>query len=243
MTVSSVGRRRFWPLTLIVGLVCFAISWVAGGAALALAGRWLDIGQVPQATQYVLVLPGGSDTRPYVAAALLKAGFAQEALLLRCKPNSDDLAGAYPPSHEIERRVLVARGVSPERIHVLETQTVTTFSDAECLRTFLTEQSSQTATVVTNDFHTRRARFSFHLAFGKQVDQLHFVSAPTDCYSAANWWRHKRGLAVYGGEFLKLTFYWFRYGWGWIWLAGGGGVIALVRWGGRVRRPRALTKL
>jgi uncharacterized SAM-binding protein YcdF (DUF218 family) len=109
--------------------------------------------------------------------------------------------------------------VPAERVSVLETATASTFSDAECLRAFLAERTDATATVVTNDYHTRRARFAFSTVFVNERPKLRFVSAPTDRFSAADWWRHRRGIIAYVGEYLKLTFYFFRYGRGLVWAA------------------------
>jgi len=209
-------RWIFLPLLALVGSIG---CWVCGEAILIRAGAWLDIAQPPVRSDYVLVLPGGPDTRPYVAAALAKAGYADEVILLKCRVRPDDLLSGYPPGHEIEQRVLLSRGLPAARVSVLETASESTFSDAECLRSFLAEQTDATATVVTNDYHTRRARFAFSTVFSNELPKLRFVSAPTDRFSAADWWRHKRGILAYVGEYLKLTFYFFRYGRGVVWTA------------------------
>ncbi|HTM52646.1 MAG TPA: YdcF family protein [Pirellulales bacterium] len=220
MSVTRTCRRRFWLCAITLGLAIVILAWTCGGAALAAAGAWLDIGQAPAQTDFVLVLPGGPDTRPYVAAALVKAGFAREAILLKCRPSADDLVSGFPQGHEVEEKVLLARNVPAEKIHIVDSNTVSTFSDAESLQVFLADHQDATTTIVTNDFHTRRARFSFRRVFGRDARRLYFVSAPTDRYSATNWWRHKRGLKAYGSEFLKLTYYFLRYSSGWMWASG-----------------------
>lgn len=222
-------RRRRRILLGLTALVVLIGCWIGGEAILARAGAGLDIGQPPEKADYVLVLPGGSDTRPYVAAALVKAGYAGEVILLKCKVTPDDLLTGHPPSHEIEQRVLRSRGVPADRVRVLETATESTFSDAECLRAFLSVRNGSTALVVTNDYHTRRTRFAFRKVFTTERDKLRFVSAPTDRFRAANWWRHKTGLQAYVGEYLKLAFYTFRYGQGILWMVAAIGVVMTAK--------------
>ena len=44
-----------------------------GDVMLSGIGHWLDVGTDPRPADYVLVLPGGETSRPFVAAALVKA--------------------------------------------------------------------------------------------------------------------------------------------------------------------------
>jgi uncharacterized SAM-binding protein YcdF (DUF218 family) len=230
------GPKR-WPVrpwvrwSLILAVV-FGVVWLGGAHILTSAGAWLNVGQPVASTDFVLVLPGGPDTRPYLAAALWKAGYSREILLLQCKPSPDDLLSGSPPSYELERRVIEARGVPAEKIRTLETATESTFSDAECLRRFLHEHADATATVVTNDYHTRRTRFAFNRVFSQEAraSAIRFVSAPTDGVSASDWWRHKAGLRSYGSEYLKLIFYEFRYGAGVVWCAVAISLIGALVW-------------
>jgi hypothetical protein len=44
------------------------------------------------------------------------------------------------------------------------------------------------------------------------------VSAPTDRYSADDWWRVREGIQSYANEYAKLAAYWIFYGSGLVWL-------------------------
>src|SRR4051794_6114431 len=109
--------RRWIRWSLFPLLVCGVLltRWVRAPGVLAPAGAWLNVGQSPAETDYVLVLPGDSATRPYVAAALINAGFADEAILLKCRIVPETLNGNLP-GHEVERKVLLARGIPEHQI-------------------------------------------------------------------------------------------------------------------------------
>ena len=48
------------------------------------AAGWLDVGQRPRRADYVMVLNGGEDTRPFAAAALITAGWALALVVGGC---------------------------------------------------------------------------------------------------------------------------------------------------------------
>jgi uncharacterized SAM-binding protein YcdF (DUF218 family) len=82
---------------------------------------------------------------------------------------------------------------------------------------------------VTNDFHSRRARFVFREVIGDRANTLIVVSAPVDRFGPTDWWRSKEGMKIYLAEYLKLAYYVCRYGSGIAWLAGIAST-ALVCW-------------
>jgi uncharacterized SAM-binding protein YcdF (DUF218 family) len=120
--------------------------------------------------------------------------------------------GIVPPTDVVTRQVLESRGVSDERIILLEEgQTGHTHGDATLLAAFLESHPDARATVVTSHYHTRRARWAFSLVLGPRAGQVTFVSAPTDGFTAENWWRRQEGRMAVVGEYLKLAFYAVRY--------------------------------
>lgn len=181
--------------------------------------RWLNVGEIPLPADYVLPLSGDPDTRPFVAAALYKTGFASRVLVSRVAEGPAPSAGPWPAPHEITQRVLVSRGVPPERIELLSLPHSNTFEEAIAVGQFLSAHPGATITIVTNHFHTRRARWAFRKVLAAQSDDLHFVAAPYDGFDESNWWRVDEGFATYLTEYVKLSYYVLRYGNGLGWIA------------------------
>jgi hypothetical protein len=98
--------------------------------------------------------------------------------------------------------------------------------------------------VVTNDFHTRRARWALARVVDHPADRLTMISIPGDEFSPENWWRTSAGRSQVTGEYGKLLYYQFRYGDGVIWLVVAGLALA-GSWYGRslLRGHRAKTRL
>jgi uncharacterized SAM-binding protein YcdF (DUF218 family) len=189
--------------------------------------RWLDVGAVPGCVDHVLVLPGEENTRPVVAACLVKSGLARDVLLPQTASSADVRDGITPPTAKIIESILRYRGIPDERIVRLEGRSRTTFDDARALAAYLADRPGEQVAVVTNSFHTRRARYIFGKVFGSRAVNLHFVSAPNPGFDDESWWRRRCGLRFILAEYCKLGFYVVRYGSPVVWL-GIGSLLSLT---------------
>jgi uncharacterized SAM-binding protein YcdF (DUF218 family) len=202
--------RRGAAIALVALLVLIAVVWLAPQWVLPPLAAFLDISEPPTRTDYVLVLNGDPETRPFAAAALVRAGLADEILLPRQDITLESASvqdGAIPSEIEITQRILRVRGVADEKVHVLPGKIGNTWGEAQVLADFLDEHPGASVTVVTNGFHTRRARGIFRRVLGDRAGDLHFLGVPRDGVDAETWWRTRRGCVVYGSEYAKLLYY------------------------------------
>jgi uncharacterized SAM-binding protein YcdF (DUF218 family) len=200
---------------LAVGLL--AVLYLARGTLLPAAAAWLDVGRPPQSADAIMLLTGDAETRAFAAAALYKAGWAPRIVLSTVAnrpPPQDPLdeQSKLPREHEINLRVLLACGVPRSKVVILDGQARSTYDEAVALAAYLAESSPQRLLVVTNGYHTRRARWIFQRVLGGQATRIAAISAPMDDLQADNWWRSEEGFAIILGEYLKLGFYGLRYG-------------------------------
>jgi uncharacterized SAM-binding protein YcdF (DUF218 family) len=221
-------KRRLLGGTLLLA-VALALLWAAHAPLLRAMARWLDVGEPPRPAEYVMVLNGCEDTRPLVAAALVGAGFARHALVAEVAP-SPAADYAFPPCHEINRQVLLRRGVPESDITVLPAAALSTYDEAETLAAFLRDRPNSRVLVVTSDCHTRRSRWIFARTLAERADQLWFVSAPSDDFGVDDWWRAETGFITIVMEYLKFAFYVARYGHLGYWLAACGLLAVVAAW-------------
>lgn len=237
-----MSRRRRWGLALVVAFAVLAGVYGAREHLLASAGRWLDVGEPPQPSDYVMVLGGDEQMRPFVAAALVKAGFARKALASKIGDPHEQRERILPPTHEVIRQVLLHRGVAPDDVVILDRQSVHTFDETQALADFLQSVPDCRVIVVTSDFHTRRTRWVMRRVLGERAARLTFVSAPSEEYVLERWWQTERGFEVVSSEYLKLAFYLVRYHPLQVAAVVGAallvcGAVASRRWRGRRGRP------
>jgi len=230
-----MSRRR-----LIVGLLFAAavatLLWATYPCLLRAAARWLDVGKPPRRADYVMLLLGDERTRPFVAAALVNAGWARRVLVAESAPTPKTIDQILPPHHEIARKILFSRGVPPEKIVVLHVAAATTHDEAKALAAFLEDRADARVLVVTSDYHSRRSRWAFTRALAGRTEGVSFVSAPTDYFDVDRWWQDQWGMMTIGSEYLKLAFYVLRYGYLAHWLAACGGLALVAVW---IRRREA----
>jgi len=214
LTIAKRCLRWLKRLACLVVVVGVLLVWLAPGWVLPPLARFLDVSQTPRATDYVLVLNGDPETRPFAAAALVRAGLVKEVLLTRQRLTLESDAvqdGAMPSELEITRRILRARGVEESAIRILPGEITATADEAQELASFLADHPKATATVVTNSFHTRRARMIFRKKLGDDAGRVFFVGVPREGVDEDLWWQTSHGCGVYLTEYPKLVYYWLRY--------------------------------
>jgi uncharacterized SAM-binding protein YcdF (DUF218 family) len=199
---SSRSRRALIGIFFVTIAVCFIHPVV-----LQPMGAWLNVGG-PLATpmRFGYILGGGSDTRPVTAAGLYHAGLIQQIIIPDPPASNGGRCKALSES-EIVRAVLKQEGVPANAILVLDGHPASTDEEMATLAQFLRSHDNPEVAIITHDYHTRRTRRSFerqwkpgglHKSCG-----LNVVSAPTDGYSAKNWWCTEDGILNYGLEFAK----------------------------------------
>ena len=124
-------------IALLLAAVVLATCWATHPRLLRAAASWLDVGERPRKADYVMVLNGGEDSRPFAAAALVKAHWARRALVAETAPSPEVIDGIVPPYHEINRRVLLKRGVPAADVTILPGAAATTYDEAVALAAFL----------------------------------------------------------------------------------------------------------
>ena len=210
-----------------------AILFLTRDRWLSAAGRWLDVGQPPRQSDYCLVLSGDVFSRPFAAAALYRHGFVREQIWLTRVGLLGNQSLQSPNEIAAATRILSAMGVPPDKIAAIGGPCLSTFDEVQSLAGALAEHPNATVTVVTSNYHTRRARWAIDRVLGSEAaGRVRLVSVPTDFYDANCWWRGEEGLSVYLKEFAKLPFYWVRYGWGGVWIGVVAG-LAVLCWAGR----------
>lgn len=203
--------RRRWAACTVFGLAVVVAAWAWRDAWLPAVGRGLNVGSPPRRADYALLLAGDSQTRPLAVALLYKHGYVKQILLTQPVRNPHALiAGLEFP--EFTKRVLRHFGVPDSAIEVLPTEVSSTYDEALAAAPRLREHPQATCVVVTSDYHTRRGLWIVRRVIPEAADRVFAFAAPTDDFSADDWWQTEYGFSTYSREYLRLLFYYFRYG-------------------------------
>ena len=125
--------------------------------------EWLDVGvgRPAQKADFVVLLNGGYNTRPFVAAALVHGGFVPKILLNTVYDNPDQSSRAVPHTYEFSLKVIEYGDVARDRVVVLDSAARTTFDEAKGVADYLASHPAKRLMIVTDGPHTRRARWIF----------------------------------------------------------------------------------
>jgi uncharacterized SAM-binding protein YcdF (DUF218 family) len=162
----------------------------------------LDDPEIP--ADYLVVLGGGLETRPFTAAELYRRGLAPAALLFE---HAQDPAAEGPGADELHRRVLTLGGVPPRAVLTLPGPVASTEDEARALRRFLGARPAGRVTLVTSPEHGRRAKWIFRRTLSGLPVEIYVANAPHPLFDESNWWRSDQGVLAYLHEYLKLPVY------------------------------------
>src|SRR3989338_3618674 len=149
--------KASWALSL---LVLIPLTMLAGYGI----GWRLEYFDHPQPSDIVVVL-GGGFSRPFYAADLYHEGYSHKIWLSRpvrqpAEVLLDNLGIPYPHEKEINREILVRKGVPEEKIRFYGNGVKSTADEALALKAAL-EPRGEKIMVVTSRWHARRASWIF----------------------------------------------------------------------------------
>ena len=190
-------------------LSCAALAAAALAVRLAMAGVgwWLDCADPPQRADIIVVL-GGGYSRPLYAADLYREGVAPQVWLSRILPDETEarlreLGIPIPPETEVNRAILLKKGVPGKDIRLYGRDVNSTIDEADALAREYGGRG-KTIIIVTSRFHARRAR----LIFRRRLAGARVIACPTPYETFdRRWWRHKDLTLDAATEMLKLLNY------------------------------------
>ena len=202
-------KRLF--VTLLVLCVLLAIGYVFRAPLLrGAASVWIVNDPLTKADA-IVVLGGGMETRPFEAARLYHLGLAPMILLTATQPAPSEQLGANPPETEIARQILMRKEVPGTAIAVAPGCVNSTYDEAIAVRTWAKTNHIKRLIVVTDVFHTRRARWVFRKELGPAGIQVEVDAVPVREYAVTNWWKHDDGVVAFQNEILKYAYYRLKY--------------------------------
>ena len=202
------GRVVRWVLVFI--LIWFVLAWVGARALIVEA-------DLPRADAIVIL--SGSSTyveRTQKAAELYRQGRAPLIVLTDDKTKGGWSNALQRNPYFVERAhdELTKQGVPPDKIRVAPGIAASTREEALIIRDYALAQHLKSILVVTSAYHSRRALRILRLTFANGETSLGIAPAPTGVQtpSPVLWWVRVEGWRSVAGEYVKLIYYWLKYG-------------------------------
>ena len=195
---------------LLIALVLWTIS--TAGAT------WLVVNEPMPHADALLVLAGAQvyAERLQHAAELFRAGKGARILL-----TNDGQRGRWsralqknPTSVETAITALERAGVPLDRIDVLSGIVHGTSDEAAAVKRYAGGHVIRTLVAVTSPYHSRRTVWTLRQLLREEGITIGSdpVPATRTTPKPATWWASRGGWRTVGTEFIKLPYYWARYG-------------------------------
>lgn len=208
---GATRLRRCFAVVLVLATLC-AVAWIEREALLRdAADLWIVSDPITPADA-VVVLGGGIDVRPFVAADLYAKGLVKKVLLSDVEEGRSVNIGAVTGHVEENRKVLLRLGVPGSAIENFGRANKNTRDEAVALKDWTDRNVVSALIVPTEIFHARRVRWMFRREFvgtGVRIEVPSFD--PQRPYTRAEWWKTEDGMLAFQNEVLKYFYYRSKY--------------------------------
>ena len=216
--MSDIARERGaqWSLRRpLIGMFVLA-TVVAGGWLLrepvlrGAANLWIVSDPISRADA-IVVLGGGLETRPFIAAEMWRRGLADKILISQAPEERAASLGVLPSHSELNRQILLKLDVPAGAIETFGTANKNTRDEAVALREWTKRNAASAFIIPSEIFSARRVRWIFcHEFFGTAVS-IKVPSIESPDYTRGDWWKTEQGLIAFQNELLKYVYYRLKY--------------------------------
>jgi uncharacterized SAM-binding protein YcdF (DUF218 family) len=203
--------RRYFAIVLVFVALC-AGAWIERELLLrGSADLWIVSDPITPADA-VVVLGGGIDVRPFVAADLYAKGLVKKVLLSQVEDGPSIGIGALTRHTEDNRKVLLRLGVPEAAIETFGNANKNTREEAVALKDWAERNRPSVLIIPTDVFAARRVRWTFRRELGGTAVRIEVPSFdPPKDYSRADWWKTAPGVIAFQNEVLKYFYYRLKY--------------------------------
>lgn len=198
-TAQGTARKLNAPSCLWVGLAILVMGYLGlrGLGALLIAGDAL------KPADAVVPLGGGSTGR--VTEAVRLVNLYPRAVLILTEPG--EVKAGEGPGSAFYRQTAIDSGLSPFAILTTEGVQSSTRGEAAAILRLMQARNMQTVIVVTEPYHTQRARIIFRDAFKGSGLEVRVHPVPDHWYRPDSWFLSVDGWSMTLNEFIKIAAY------------------------------------
>ena len=160
----------------------------------------------------VIVVISGSGARYQYAIKLYKEGYAKYILFNYNGEDRYDMISVVNPEEKINNLIL-SSGIPFDKT-LIDGRCTSTYEDALYAKENIDKKQFKSAIIVSNNFHMRRVYLTFKKLFKGNDIKLVFVPVPKEVkgINPDRWWTREYDIIRVFDEYVKLGFYWYKYG-------------------------------
>jgi uncharacterized SAM-binding protein YcdF (DUF218 family) len=170
------------------------------------ANLWIVSDEATQADT-VVVLGGGLEERPFIAAELYHKGLAKTVLISQVAESHAVKAGFVQGHTEANYQALLKLGVPAAAIETFGVENKNTNDEAVELRAWADTHKVTAIIIPIEIFSSRRVYWIFHRKFSGLPIHIGVLAFDQSDFTRENWWRDDHGLITFQNEVIKYIYY------------------------------------
>jgi uncharacterized SAM-binding protein YcdF (DUF218 family) len=191
-------------------LACVAVGgWLVRERMLVGAADLWIVSDPTTRADAIVVLGGGLEIRPFIAAELWRRGLAGKILISQGSEERAASIAGVSSNGELNR--LLNLGVPAGAIEKFGIASTNTRDEAVALREWAERNAASVFIIPSEIFSARRVRWIFCRQFSGTAVRIEVPSFEPPDYTRWNWWKTEKGLVAFRTEFLKYIYYRLKY--------------------------------
>lgn len=210
---KGAARRWLWRIAVLLAIAAglVAAGYVFRAPLLAgLARAWI-VDEPATKADAIVILGGGLENRPFAAAKLFHEGIAPKVLYMNVRLGPAEELGVGLSERETTRQILLSNNVPASAMVAVGTNVASTFDESRAVRAWAKQTGATSILIVTDWFHTRRARWIFRHELKDTPVKIYIVGVDPIRYKVAEWWQSEEGVIQFQNEVAKSVFYRIKY--------------------------------
>jgi uncharacterized SAM-binding protein YcdF (DUF218 family) len=209
--LRNLPSRILWPVMLVAALAIIAAAAKTDRAELfrIAADLWTVSDKIGPADA-VAVFGGGAETRAVAAADYYRRGLVRKVLVANVRL-SEVGPNIFHSETELNRTVLVEKGVPADAIEIFGTDVSSTYEEAAALREWVLRSHAHSLIVPTEFFSSRRVRWIVKHELADTGARVAIPALDYPQFSRNDWWTNDYAFFLFRTEILKYFYYRLRY--------------------------------
>ncbi len=194
--------------TIIGAMTVLAV--IGAGVGMFYVAHWLCAADTPARVDTIVVLSGAPERTMYAAdlfhQRLATSIYVGRPVREKGHRTLEEFGVVYPAEEQVNRAILMQRGVPEAAIRMYGRASVNTLDEARSAQSAL-PPTVHSIMIVTSPYHVKRARTIFTDVFSGSGIPVMIVADPYENYPD-HWWTDQEAARQTVSELVKLAFYW-----------------------------------
>lgn len=203
----SWPKKALWALSVLV-LFC-ALFWFFRKPLLTGYAGLFSVQNANKGADAIVCLSGGQVTRVPETLRLWNQGYASSIYLTDEKKLNKEFSKLESGNLRFAQQVVrkMELNATWHTIPSLTGGSTSTFDEAEDVLAYAKRKGWKRIIIVTDEFHTRRARYAFEKIFDGSGIEVEAAGAVNEIFSDGDWWKSDKGISCYVLETIKFPVY------------------------------------